>query len=82
MAVGEDLDAAAYTTIASSQISSIFRSTTLAVSAVSGGNFDAVVALSSNDYLLVEINRHGGQASDTVGDYWNILEVVARVDVT
>lgn len=78
---GEDLDAAAYTIVASAQISSIFRSNTLTISAVSGGTFDAVVALSSQDLLLVEVTRHGGDGGDTVGDLWNVWSVVARMDV-
>ena len=81
VATGEDLDSAAYTLIASAQVSSIFRSTTLTISAVSGGNFDAVVAVSNGDYLLVQLNRHGGQVVDSIGDFWDIKAVTMKVDV-
>jgi hypothetical protein len=81
VAVGEDLDAVAYTLITSAQVSSIFRSNTLAVSAVSGGNFDSVVSLSANDYLFLEVNRHGGNAGDTISDFWDVKAVTARMNV-
>jgi hypothetical protein len=82
VADGEDADASAYTIVSSAGLYRIFRATTLTVSAVSGGNFDSVVSLTTNDMLLVEVDRHGGNSSDSLSDAWDLCSLVMRVDVT
>src|SRR3990167_5585477 len=67
----EELDAA-YTVVSSAATFTVAVANTLNIDASSGGNFDSVVAVAANDLLLVEVNRHGSNASDTLGVQWNL----------
>ena len=69
------------TLVSSAAVLATNTSNQWAYTAISGGNFDGVVAVSSNNYLQVEIQRFGGHASDTVSAPWNLSAVLMRIDV-
>ena len=71
----------AYTLIQSAGTYATQAATALTISAVSSGSFDPVLTVASGDLLFVEVNRHGGSASDTVGQQWNLLSVAADFNV-
>lgn len=74
-------ESAAYTLVASAGSYATQALTALAISAVSGANFDSVLALSGGDLLYVEVNRHGGNANDTVGQQWNLKGMALNCNV-
>ena len=74
-------ETAAYTLVASAGSYATQAMTALAIAAVSGANFDSVLALSGGDLLYVEVNRHGGNANDTVGTQWNLKGVALDCNV-
>ena len=74
-------ETAAYTLLSSAAVLATQANTTMAITQVSGASFDSVVALSAGDFVFVEVNRHGANASDTVGDQWNLLSLALQCRV-
>ena len=72
----------AMTRVFSATVIATNTSGVMTFTAVSGGNFDGVVALSANNYLEVEISRFGGNTNDSVNAPWNLSAVTMRIDVT
>lgn len=78
---GEVIDSA-YTLLSSAAALTHFISGTMNQLASSGGTYDGVRALSSNDYVQILVFRHGGSAVDTLSSRWDLYSVVLKVDVT
>ncbi len=74
-------ETAAYTLLANSAAIATQANTTMTVSAISGGDFDAVVAISNGDFLFVEVRREAQAVGDTVGDQWNLLSLALHCNV-
>ena len=71
----------AYSLVQSAGSYATQAATTLTISAVSSGSLDPVLTVASGDMLFVEVNRHGGNTNDTVGQQWNLLSLAADFNV-
>ncbi len=72
---GNTIDTAP-TLVTSAETIATNTSGVMTVSQVSNGTaLDSVVALSANQYLRVEVERIGGNASDTVNADWNLTSI-------
>ena len=75
------IDVALTRVLSAGAISTNTAGTWTYTAAVSGGNFDSVVAVSANNFILIEVNRHGGNSNDTLNAHWNLNSVAMRIDV-
>lgn len=72
---------ATYTLLSSAAALAFTGVNTLNLVAASGGSFDSVLTLTTTGMLLVEINRHGGNAGDTINSAWDLYGVTLRANV-
>ena len=74
---------AGYVIVTTNAVIATQANTTLAISVLTAGvgNFDGVLGLSGGNVLLVELNRHGGHASDSVGQQWNVYSLACECNV-
>lgn len=71
----------AMTRISSAAVIAANSSSLRLFSAVTGATLDAVIALSSNNYLMVQVDRFGNHTSDSISAQWNLESVILRIDV-
>ena len=71
----------AYSVLQSAGSYATQAATTLTISAVSSGSLDPALTVASGDLLFVEVNRHGGNTNDTVGQQWNLVSLAVQCNV-
>jgi len=77
---GETVDAALTALVASKSLAT-GAAGLVQLDNLASTNFDGTLTVAAGDLLIVEVNRLGGDGSDTVGDQWNLYAVVLEVDI-
>jgi hypothetical protein len=72
---------AALTALITTTAVAVSTSANTTISTLSGSNFDGTEAVATNNRLIVQVSRIGGDGSDTLGVQWNLEQVVLQIDV-